>query len=71
MATFAITIAAGGNAGQTLRRLAFQIQQAAASVPDVVPTGASTVLTLDNAPAAGTASVQITAGPYPSALFFV
>jgi hypothetical protein len=69
MATLAITIAAGGNAGQTLRRLAFQLQQAAAGVPDVVPTGASTVLTIDNAPSAGSASVQITAGPYQSSLF--
>jgi hypothetical protein len=70
MATLAITIAANANAGATLRRLAFQIQQAAATLPDNVATGASTVLTLDNAPANGSASVQVTAGPITSALFF-
>jgi hypothetical protein len=70
IATLAITIAAGSDAGQILRRLAFQLQQAASGVPDKVPTGASTVLTIDNAPANGIASVQITGGPYQSALFF-
>jgi hypothetical protein len=33
-------------------------------VPDKVGSGASTVLTIDNAPATGVASVQLTAGPY-------
>lgn len=71
MATLTVTIPAGSSAGTTLRRLAFQIQQAAAGIPDATPTGASTTFVLDNAPAAGLASVQVTGGPYTSALFFV
>lgn len=69
MATLTITQTAGSEAGAILRRLANQIEKAAADVPDRVPTGASTVLTIDNAPATGTASVQITAGPYQSNLY--
>lgn len=71
MATLTVTIAANANAGSVLRRLAFQLQQAASVLPDNVATGASTVLTIDNAPANGVASVQITAGPItnPSAFF--
>ena len=71
MATLAVTFTAGKETGALLRRLANAIQQASAGVPDVVSTGASTVLTIDNASAAGTASVQITAGPYTSSLFQV
>lgn len=71
MATLTITItAANGDAGQLLRRLAHQIEKAAAAVPDRVTTGASTVLTIDNAPSAGVASVQITGGPYQSAVYY-
>lgn len=69
MATLAVTIVAGGNAGATLRALAKRIEQAAAAVPDQVSTGASTVLTVDNAPATGVVSVQVTGGPYTSSLF--
>lgn len=69
MATLAITIPAGSDAGQILRRLSFQIQQAASTVPDKTPTGASVVLTIDNAPANGIASVAVS-GPYTSATFF-
>lgn len=68
MATLTITVAANGNAGSIYRRLAAQIAQAARDMPDNPSTGASSVLTIDNAPSAGTATVQITAGPYPSAL---
>lgn len=72
MATLAITIsAANADAGALLRRLAKQIEKASYNVPDRVTTGASTVLTIDNAPATGNASVQITAGPYTSSLFLV
>jgi hypothetical protein len=71
MATLAVTFTAGSETGALLRRLAKQIENAAAGVPDRVPTGASTVLTIDNAPATGNASVQITAGPYQSSLFLV
>lgn len=71
MATLAVTIPAGGYAGSTLRKLGERIQEAAANVPDQVGTGASTVLTIDNAPATGVAGVQITAGPYTSASFLV
>ena len=62
MATQTHTFAAGQHAGSRLRRMARAIERAAADVPDVVPTGASTVLTIDNT----ALSVQITAGPYQS-----
>lgn len=69
MATLPITIpVTNGDAGALLRRLAHQILVAAAPIPDRVASGASVVLTIDNAPSAGLASVQITAGPYPSAV---
>lgn len=70
MATLTITIAAGSYPGEVLRRLAEQIEKAAVVVPDNVSSGASTVLTIDNAPSAGSASVQITAGPYQSSLLY-
>ena len=71
MATLTVTIPAGSSAGATLRRLAFQLQQCAAGIPDSTPTGSATTLVLDNAPANGIASVQVTGGPYTSALFYV
>lgn len=70
MATLTITIAAGSYPGEVLRRLAKQIEQCAVVVPDSVSTGASSVLTIDNSPSAGTASVQITAGPYQSSKYY-
>lgn len=70
MATLTLTITAGSNPGEVLRRLAKQIEQCAVVVPDSVCTGASTVLTIDNGPSAGVASVQITAGPYQSNKFY-
>lgn len=71
MATLTITIAAGSETGAVLRRLAKQIEKAAAGVPDKVSSGASTTLVLDNNPSGGTVSVQITGGPYTSGLFLV
>jgi hypothetical protein len=71
VATLSITLTnANGDAGALLRRLGEQIQNAAAGVPDRVPTGGSVVCVIDNAPAAGSASVQIT-GPYGSNVFYV
>lgn len=68
MATLAVTITANSNAGAVLRKLSQRLQEIAADIPDVSSTGASTVLTIDNAPSAGSVSVQITAGPYTSSL---
>lgn len=62
MATLAVTIAAGGEAGAIIRRLATVLNQAAIDIPDRNPTGSSIVLTFDNAPSSGTASVQISGG---------
>jgi hypothetical protein len=65
MATVTITLAAGSETGALIRKLARKIDQLAATVPDRTPTGASTVITIDNATTGGQiASVQITAGPY-------
>jgi hypothetical protein len=64
MATLTVTFTAGSNAGAQLRRLAKAIELQAAACPDQGGSGASTVLTVDNAPSSGTVSVQITAGPY-------
>lgn len=62
MATVVVTIAAGGEAGAFARRFGTAIQQAAAALPDRNPTGASVTITIDNAPATGTASVAIAGG---------
>jgi hypothetical protein len=71
MATLPITIAANANAGSTLRKLGQRLQELSMTVPDNATTGASTVLTVDNAPATGVVAVQLTAGPYQSANFIV
>lgn len=71
MATLTVTMAAGSNTGSTLRALAAAIERAAAGIPDVVPTGASTTVVFDNAPATGAVSVQVTGGPYTSSLYIV
>jgi hypothetical protein len=68
MATLPITVAIGGEAGALYRRLAKAIEQAAGDLPDNNASGASTTLTIDNAPAGGRVSVQVTAGPITSAL---
>lgn len=62
MATLPITITAGNNAGASLRQLALAIQKAASVLPDTNPTGASVVLTIDNGPATGVASVIVSGG---------
>jgi hypothetical protein len=71
MATLAITIPKGSQTGAIIRRWALQLEKMANDIPDNVPTGADTVVTVDNAPAAGNLSVQVTAGPYPSQLFVI
>jgi outer membrane lipopolysaccharide assembly protein LptE/RlpB len=72
MATLTITLTAGTEQGALLRKLARKINEVAADVPDRVSTGASTVLTIDNATTAGQiASVQITSGPYAGDLIRV
>lgn len=71
MATLPITFTAGSDTGALLRRLAVQIQKMANDVPDKTSTGASTVVTIDNAPTGGNVSVQVTAGPYTSSLVYV
>jgi hypothetical protein len=71
MATLTLTFTAGSETGATLRRLATAIEQAAMVVPDRLPTGASTVFTIDNAPATGSVSVTVTSGPYTSATYTV
>lgn len=71
IATLTITIAAGGNAGATFRKLAARIEQATRDMPDINSTGASVVLTIDNAPSVGVATVQVTGGPYQSSALAV
>ena len=68
MATLALTFAAGSETGAALRKLAKEIEGIAALLPDRMPTGASTVLTVDNAPgsASNAVGVQLTAGPVTS-----
>lgn len=61
MATLAITF--GTESGAAIRQLAHQLQQLAGQLPDRSATGASTVLTIDNAPGGGDVGVQISAGP--------
>lgn len=71
MATLTVTMTAGTPSGSLLRRMAIQLEKIAGDIPDVTSTGASMVLTIDNAPSAGTASFQITAGPYTSSVYYV
>lgn len=66
MATLTITFTASTEAGAKLRRLANQIEKTAQLLGDN-PSGASTVLTIDNAPTGGNVSVQLTAGPVTQA----
>lgn len=63
MASVTITVAISGEAGAQLRGLATAINKVASALPDKCASGASTVLTIDNA-VGSTAGVQITAGPY-------
>lgn len=66
IATLAITIAAGGEAGAVFRRLSEAICQAAGDLPDRNPTGASAVLTFDNSPSSGSVSVQVSGAGLPT-----
>lgn len=66
MASVTITIPVTGEAGAQLRGLANAIEQVVSALPDKCASGASTVLTIDNA-VGSTAGVQITAGPYTGA----
>lgn len=66
MATLAITIAAGGNAGAQLRELGHLIEKAATPLSDTNGSGASVTLTIDNAPSAGTASIVVAGGGLPT-----
>lgn len=63
MATLTITFTTAQQAGERLRKMAKQIEKAASVIPDAHSTGASVVLTIDNADP----SVQITAGAYTNA----
>lgn len=62
MATVVVTIAAGNEAGATIRRFGEAVQQAAMSLPDRNGSGASVTMTIDNAPSTGTVSVAIAGG---------
>jgi hypothetical protein len=69
MATVTCTVAAGGQFGSSLRSLAAALQKLAQDVPDGNPTGASSVLTIDNG--TGFAKVTISAGPYTNTTGFI
>lgn len=71
MATLTMTVPVNGYAGNTIRALAKALEDIAGSVPDQNATGASVVLTFDNAPSTGLLSVALTAGPYTSATYKV
>jgi hypothetical protein len=63
MATVTLTFTVPSEAGAQLRGLANAIEKVALTLPDRVSTGASTVLTIDNA-VGSVCGVQVTAGPY-------
>lgn len=69
MASVTVTWTAGQEAGAGMRRLARQIEKAAANCPDKNSTGASVVLTIDNA--LGSHAGVSVAGPYVSGPFLV
>lgn len=62
MASVTLTSTAGSTFGSSIRSLAGALEKLAQDVPDNNPTGASSVLTIDNA--TGFAKVTISAGPY-------
>ena len=66
MATLAVTITAGNNAGASLRALAKAIEKAASPLGDTNGSGASVTLTIDNAPATGPASVVVAGAGLPT-----
>ena len=63
MATQTITIPNGTNPRDRLKALAKVFIRLAETVPDTV-TGGATVLTVDNSPANGLVTVQVTSGPH-------
>lgn len=63
MASVTITFTAGSEAGAVIRQIAGALEKVASPLPDRNPTGASTVLTIDNA-VGSHCGVQITSGPY-------
>ena len=67
MATLAVTFTVGQEAGAKLRRLANQLEKTAQLIGDNNSSGASYVLTIDNAPSNGNVSIQLTAGPVTQA----
>lgn len=71
MASAAITIAAGGNAGASLRALSKAIQKAASPLTDTNPTGASVVCTIADNPATGVASVVVSGGGLPTQTTYI
>lgn len=71
MATLTVTFAKGSNAGAQLRKLSQRINEMASQLPDLNPTGADVVLTVDNGPSTGTVGVQITAGPITTSQYIV
>jgi hypothetical protein len=60
MATLALTFP-GIGAGASARQLAFAVTQATAHLHDAAGANGSIVVTIDNAPSSGAASVQVTA----------
>jgi hypothetical protein len=69
MATVTCTTTAGGTFGSNIRALAAALTKLAQDVPDNNPTGASSVLTIDNG--TGFAKVTISAGPYTNTTGFI
>lgn len=69
MASVTVTWTAGQEAGAGLRRLAKQIEKAAGNVPDRNSSGASVVLTIDNA-LGSHCGVAVT-GPYTNGTHLV
>ena len=69
MATVTCTATAGSTFGSSIRSLAAALQKLAEDVPDNNPTGASSVLTIDNG--TGFAKVTISAGPYTNTTGFI
>lgn len=71
MATLALTWTAGSQAGASLRELGNLIQKAATPLGDNNGSGASVVLTIDNAPSGGVASVVVSGGGLPTQTTYI
>jgi hypothetical protein len=66
MATATISIAAGNQAGATLRALAKAIEKAAMPLGDNNGSGAAVTCVIDDTPATGEASVLVAGGGLPT-----